>query len=113
MIAVVLLARIAVKWTSGSLLRFSRGGKKAGPLLGFGLLSSGGVALAFGLAFAFRFRGEVGQTVLVVATAVTLFGELVGPTSLRFALKRAGEVEPPTSSRTSAGRSSRPPARAP
>lgn len=113
LIAVVLLARIAVKWTSGALLRFSRGGKKAGPLLGFGLLSSGGVALAFGLAFAFRFRGEVGQTVLVVATAVTLFGELVGPTSLRFALKRAGEVEAPTSSRTAARRSSRPPARAP
>lgn len=112
LVAVVLSARLAVKWTSGALLRLSRGGKRAGPLLGFGLLSSGGVAMGFGLAFAFRFPGEVGQTVLVVAAVVTLFGELVGPTSLRYALGRAGEIEAaPTSSRLGRRTSSRPPPR--
>lgn len=112
LIVVVLLARTATKWSAGVLLRLSRGGRKAGPLLGFGLLPSGALTLAFGLAFAFRFPGEVGQTVLVVAAVVTLFGELVGPTALRIALRRAGEVEPPSSSRTGRSPSQRPPAEA-
>jgi hypothetical protein len=68
--------------------------------------------MAFGLAFALRFPGEVGQTVLIVALSVTLFGELVGPTALLFALRRAGEVDAPASSRLGR-RSDRPPARAP
>lgn len=112
LVAVVIAARVAVKWTSGALLRLSRGGRNAGPFLGFGLLPSGALAMAFGLAFALRFPGEVGQTVLIVALSVTLFGELVGPTALLFALRRAGEVDAPASSRLGR-RSDRPPARAP
>jgi hypothetical protein len=110
--AVVLLARVATKWSSGALLRLSRAGRHVSPLLGFGLLSSGALSMAFGLAFALRFRGEVGQTVLVVATLVTVFGELVGPTSLSRVLRHAGEIEAPTSSRLGRRPSSRPPAAA-
>ncbi|MBI3200636.1 MAG: potassium transporter Kef [Myxococcales bacterium] len=109
LIGVVLAARVAVKWTSGALLRLSRGGRNAGPFLGFGLLPSGALAMAFGLAFALRFPGEVGQTVLIVALSVTLFGELFGPTALLFALRRAGEVDAPVSSRLGR-KSDRPPA---
>lgn len=110
MVLVVLAARVATKWTSGVLLRLSPSGRGSGALLGFGLLSSGGLALAFGLAFALKFRGEVGQTVLTAGAVVTLFGELVGPTSLRLALRRAGELEPPASSSAPKRPSSRPPA---
>ncbi len=110
LIVVVLTARTAVKWTSGALLRLSRGGRNSGPFLGFGLLPSGALAMAFGLAFALRFPGEVGQTVLVSALSVTLFGELVGPTSLRFALQRAGEIDAPASSRSGQRPSAAPPA---
>lgn len=110
LVFVVLSARAATKWVSGQLLRLSPAGRGAGRLLGFGMLPSGAVTMAFGLAFAIRFRGEVGQTVLLVATAVTLFGELLGPTSLRLALRDVGEIAAPPSSRTGAGLSSRPPA---
>jgi hypothetical protein len=62
-------------------------------LLGFGLLPSGALTMAFGLAFALRFPSFVGSSVLAIAAVVALFGELVGPTSLHAALKRAGEID--------------------
>lgn len=97
--AIVLAARIATKWASGVLLRLAPAGRRSGSLLGFGLLSSGGLTMAFGLAFALRFDDLVGRTVLAVAAIITLFGELLGPTSLHRALRRAGEIEGPPSSR--------------
>ena len=88
----VIAARVGTKWVTGFLLRFSRAGRGAGPVLGLGLLSSGALTMAFGLAFALRFDTPMGRAVLVIAAAVTLFGELVGPTTLRLALRRAGEI---------------------
>jgi hypothetical protein len=100
MIGVIVLgARIATKWVSGALLRLSPAGRRADALLGFGLLSSGGLTMAFGLAFALRFDDVVGRMVLAIATIITLFGELVGPTSLFRALRRAGEIEAAPASR--------------
>jgi hypothetical protein len=95
LVGVVLVARVATKWLSGQLLRVAPGGRRAGAWLGLGLMPSGALTMAFGLAFALRFDDAIGHMVLVVAAAITLFGELVGPTSLRLALKRAGEIEEP------------------
>jgi hypothetical protein len=54
------------------------------------------VELSIGLAFALRFPGPIGETVVVSAAAATLLGELVAPAGLRAALRRSGEasVEP-------------------
>jgi hypothetical protein len=93
-VALVLLARVAMKYLSGAFLRLSSTARSAGSVLGLGLLPSGALTIAFGLAFALRFPTVVGRTVLAIAAAVALFGELVGPTSLHAALKRAGELEP-------------------
>jgi hypothetical protein len=93
LIVLVLAARVAAKFVSGTLLRLSRAGAGVGPLLGFGLLPSGALTMAFGLAFALRFPSFVGSSVLAIAAVVALFGELVGPTSLHAALKRAGEID--------------------
>ncbi|MFO0568133.1 MAG: potassium transporter Kef [Polyangiaceae bacterium] len=109
LVLVVLASRVATKWVAGAILRLTPSGRGAGRILGLGLLPSGALTMAFGLAFALRFPGVLGQTVLVVAALVTVFGELVGPTSLRLALARAGEIEAPASSRLRP--SSRPPAR--
>ena len=61
---------------------------------------------AGGLAFALRYPGMLGDTVLVVAALSATVGEFVGPVSLRTALKRAGEVDEaraaPTSQRAPA-----------
>jgi hypothetical protein len=98
-LAVVLLfvvaARMTAKAASGLLLgAFVRAARPAGPILGLGLLSSGALSMTLGLAFALRFPGAVGDSVLAAATTVTIFGEFVGPTSLRIALKQAGEIKP-------------------
>jgi Kef-type K+ transport system membrane component KefB len=96
-VVLVILARVGMKYLSGAILRLSATARGAGRVLGFGLLPSGALTVAFGLAFALRFPTVVGHTVLAIAAAVALFGELVGPTSLRAALKRAGEIEPRSS----------------
>ncbi len=66
--------------------------RKAGPWLGLGLLSSGALTICLALAFSLRVPGEVGQVVLTLGVASTLFGELVGPLMLRNSLARAGEL---------------------
>jgi Kef-type K+ transport system membrane component KefB len=88
-----LLARIVAKGgVAGGAALLSRPARKAGPWLGPALLSCGPTSLSIGLAFALRFPGPIGDTVLVCAAAATLLGELVAPTSLKFALRRAGEA---------------------
>jgi len=69
--------------------------RKAGPLVGLSLMSSGALAICIGLAFALRFPGVVGDTVLVVSALAATVGEFVGPTRLRRALVAAGEIIEP------------------
>jgi hypothetical protein len=89
-----LAARMAAKGVSGFVLgSMVPAARAAGPMLGLGLLSSGALSMTIGLAFALRFPGAVGDAVLATAATTTLFGELVGPTALRIALRNAGEVQ--------------------
>ncbi|HEU4404605.1 MAG TPA: potassium transporter Kef [Polyangiaceae bacterium] len=91
-IGAALAARVLAKGATGLALRASAPARAAPPALGLGLLSTGAVCLSIGLIFALRFPGRVGDTVLVVAAATTIFGEFVGPPLLRSALRRAGEI---------------------
>lgn len=89
-----IVARVAAKGMTGLCLgAVSSAARSAGPMLGLGLLSSGALSMTIGLAFALRFPGPVGDTVLATAAAVAVFGEFVGPTALRVALKQAGEIQ--------------------
>ncbi|HEY1697110.1 MAG TPA: potassium transporter Kef [Polyangiaceae bacterium] len=83
-------AKIVVGWV---LLATSRAARKAGGLVGLSLVSSGALAISIGLAFALRFPGRVGDTVLVAAALSATVGEFVGPVRLRLALQRAGEID--------------------
>jgi Kef-type K+ transport system membrane component KefB len=88
-------ARMAAKALTGLMLgAVSSAARSAGPLLGLGLLSSGGLSMTIGLAFALQFPGAIGDTVLTTAAAVVVFGEFVGPIALRVALRQAGEIRP-------------------
>ncbi len=94
-------ARLVAKLVIGWLMAVgSPTARKAGALVGLALMSSGALAISVGLAFALRFPGQVGDTVLVVAATSALFGEFVGPYRLRRSLEDAGEVDraviPPT-----------------
>ncbi|MGA7122429.1 MAG: potassium transporter Kef [Polyangiaceae bacterium] len=94
-------ARIAAKVVIGwALAAIAPAARKGGVLLGLSLLSSGALSVSIGLAFALRFPGAVGDTVLVVAVLSAIVGEFVGPVRLRRTLELAGEVQmaPPRTS---------------
>ncbi len=96
LIPIALLLRFGAKFMVGVALRGSQPvAKGAPPLLGLGLVSSGGMTICIGLALALRFPGAVGDTVLATAVAVTLAGELAGPLALRRVLAGAGEIVEP------------------
>jgi hypothetical protein len=91
--AAAIVARVAAKIAVGWVLAaVSRPGRRGGVLVGLSLLSSGALAMSIGLAFALRFPGSVGDTVLAVAILSATLGEFVGPVRLRNALQRAGEL---------------------
>jgi hypothetical protein len=83
-------SKLFVGWMLAAL---SREARKAGALVGLSLMSSGALAMSIGLAFALRFPGKVGDTVLAVAAITATAGEFLGPARLRRALRAAGEVD--------------------
>jgi Kef-type K+ transport system membrane component KefB len=85
-----ILAKIVIGW---ALAAASRPARKGGILVGLSLLSSGALVMSIGLAFALRFPGRVGDTVLVVAVLSATVGEFVGPVRLRRTLQLAGEID--------------------
>jgi hypothetical protein len=93
LLALVLLARILGKLLSGFLVRATIDtARPAGAWLGIVLLSSGPVSTACGFAFALRFPGPVGDTLLICAVAAALLGELVSTLSLKAMLTETGEI---------------------
>jgi hypothetical protein len=101
-IPVAIAVRVISKLVVGVLVQGHRVARGGGVLLGLAQLSSGGVSVALGLAFALRFPG-VGDVVLATAVASTAIGEIAGPVALRQLLTRAGEVaEAPPSVRAPA-----------
>lgn len=90
----VIGTRLALKLGTGMLIRVAWPEvHRAGPLLGLGMLSAGTLSIAVGLAFALRFPGPLGDTVLMTAAVITLLGEFIGPGALRRSLRAAGEID--------------------
>jgi hypothetical protein len=102
--AAAIAARLVAKVVVGWVLLASKPARKAGPLVGLSLMSSGALAISIGLAFALRFPGAVGDTVLVVAALSATVGEFVGPARLRHALQVAGEIQDGTPGPPAPGR---------
>jgi hypothetical protein len=87
-------ARLALELVRGLLLCvISPPARRAGPLVAYGLISTGDVSLACAVSVALSFEHPAALTVLVVAAAGLLLGELVAPLALRRALVRTGELE--------------------
>jgi hypothetical protein len=95
LVALVLLARIFGKLLSGFLVRIAApSARPAGSWLGIVLLSSGPVSMSCGFAFALRFPGPLGDTLLVCAVASAVLGEIVSTLALKALLTEAGEIVP-------------------
>jgi hypothetical protein len=105
LVALCLCARCIAELARGLVLvALSRAARPAGPLVAYGLMSTGDVTLACAVSIASAFDGPAGLAVLAVAAAGLLVGELVAPLALRRSLSRAGEipkVAPPASTATS------------
>jgi hypothetical protein len=94
LVPLALAARYASELVRGLLLcAVARGARRAGPLIGFGLVSTGEVTLACAVSIAVAFRTPAALSVLAVAAAGVLLGEVVAPLALRRALLRAGELD--------------------
>jgi hypothetical protein len=100
-----LVAKVVFGWL---LAGGSRPARKAGPLVGLSLMSSGALAMCIGLAFALRFPGVVGDTVLAISALAATVGEFVGPMRLRRALLAAGEIVDPKAAPSDAAKGSLP-----
>ena len=84
--------------TSGKMLgarlgaRWSGAAESVRKYLGFTLFSQAGVAIGLAILASVTFQGEMGQAVITVVTVTTFLVQIVGPPSVKFAVKRAGEV---------------------
>jgi hypothetical protein len=105
LIGVAALARILIKYMSGSALGWSsKVARPAGGLAGAGMLSSGALSMSIGLSCMMRYPGRLGEIVLAGAATMCVLGEILGPPALRTALDRAGEIpEPPASTLAPSG----------
>ena len=84
LIPVVLGARLVAKTlVAGCGALLSPPLRRTGPALIPGLMACGPTSMCIGLAFALRFPGRVGETVLVSAAAATVLGEVLSPLGLR------------------------------
>jgi hypothetical protein len=97
-IATALLSRTFIRGVLGFFLGWTNGlTLRQRTSLGFGMSSTGATTMLIGLAFGFRFPGQIGNTVLCTAACMTALGELLGPSGLRRALGRS-EPPPPAAS---------------
>lgn len=87
-------ARVTAKIVVGWLLaaRLSPG-QKGGAFAGLSFASCGALAMCIALAFALRFPGVIGDTVLAVTVLSAVVGEIVGPAQMRRVLLAAGELD--------------------
>lgn len=109
-VPLALAVRVLMKLLSGAIVGRHPAARSAGPLLGVGLISAGGMSLMIGLALALQFPGPVGDTALATAIAATVLGEIAGPLALKRVLTRAGELAPPAVPETTSAPEPAPPA---
>jgi len=94
LLAVALGARVVAKLASGRIIAlFVPAARPSPAATGGGLLVSGTLAMSIGMYAYLELDQPYGESALLAASVATVFGELVGPTLLRRALTRAGEVE--------------------
>ena len=88
-----LIARTAGKTIGAKVgARISKAQKSVCNYLPLCLLSQAGVAIGLSILASHYFPGEIGDAVVIIITATAFILELVGPTFVKIAMTRAGEV---------------------
>jgi hypothetical protein len=92
-VAAALAARLGVELVRGLLLAIAvPAARPAWAEIGFGMSSTGALAVAAAFTLHVRSPGTLSDTVLVIAAGSVLLGEAVGPAMLRRAIVRTGEA---------------------
>jgi len=60
--------------------------------LGFCLFSQAGVAVGLAILAGDTFGGNIGNSIIMIITATTFLVQIIGPPSVKYAVKRAGEI---------------------
>lgn len=60
--------------------------------LGLGLFAQGGVAVGLSIVAAHRFEATIGGEIILIVTVTTMLVELLGPSCVKLAVTKAGEV---------------------
>ncbi|HVJ15050.1 MAG TPA: potassium transporter Kef, partial [Polyangiaceae bacterium] len=94
LVLAALCARLLAELVRGALINVLVPASRAsGPLIGAGLVAIGPITMAAALALNMRMPSPITAAVLNLAVVGALFGELIGPVTLRRALERAGETQ--------------------
>jgi hypothetical protein len=91
-VVAALLAKVLVRLLLGFVLSRGPARGAGGADFGLSMLAAGGFSMAAALAFAARIEGQLADAVLLFAALATLLGEWLGPSALRRALERSGEL---------------------
>lgn len=107
LLGTVYIAGRSIGLVGGAYIGSAAGGmeKKIRNYLGFGILSQAGLAIGLGFMaknelaklgaeYQITDAAAIGTIVLITITATSVLFELVGPVATRFALEKAGEIEP-------------------
>lgn len=107
LLGTVYIAGRSIGLVGGAYIGSAAGGmeKKIRNYLGFGILSQAGLAIGLGFMaknelaklgaeYQITDAAAIGTVVLITITATSVLFELVGPVATRFALEKAGEIEP-------------------
>jgi len=93
MAGIYFVARTGGKFIGARLGAFiSKAPKTVGRYLPFCLLSQAGVAIGLSIMAGQKFPGEIGNTIILVVTATTFLVQIIGPASVKYAVKKAGEI---------------------
>jgi len=93
LIVAAIAARLLAELVRGGLLNiFLPASRASGPLIGLSLIATGPITMGAALALNVQMPGAITSAVLNMAVVGALFGELIGPATLRRALERAGET---------------------
>ena len=71
---------------------FSKAPKSVRKYLPFCLFSQAGVAIGLSIVAGQTFSGVIGETIVLIVTATTFVVQLLGPTSVKYAITKAGEI---------------------
>jgi hypothetical protein len=96
LVPIALATRFAAELVRGLLLLVcAPAARPAGVAVAYSLVSTGDVTLACAVSIALTFDSPFARSVLAIAVAGLLLGEVIGPLALRRALGRAGELDSP------------------